>query len=96
MQEQHHQEDRDPAPHHDAQSPNEARTSRSPFALPPAEITYVEKVVTTLQGQLQQHLVGVYLFGSVAYGETNRGQAILMCKLSSLSHRACRNIGKSL
>jgi len=67
--------------------------------LPNAEATYLEQVVKTLQSCLQQRLVGVYLFGSAAYGDYTPGisdldvQAVVT---ESLSKHECTDIASSL
>jgi hypothetical protein len=67
---------------------------RGPADLPPSERAYLERVVATLQRLLQQRLVGVYLFGSAAYGEYEAGisdldvQAVVTERLSPSECRA--------
>jgi hypothetical protein len=69
------------------------------LALPKAETAYLEQVVTILQRHLQQRLVGVYLFGSAAYGDYQPGvsdldvQAVVSV---SLGKDACQGIADTL
>ena len=72
---------------------------RSLAGLPPPERAYLDQVVATLQRLLQQRLVGVYLFGSAAYGEYEAGisdldvQAVVT---EHLSPSECRAITAAL
>ncbi|GIV96916.1 MAG: hypothetical protein KatS3mg057_1573 [Herpetosiphonaceae bacterium] len=68
-------------------------------ALPTAEIVYLEQLVGRLQSGLQQRLVGVYLFGSAAYGDYQPGQSDLDVQAvvaSSLSEQERRELAGSL
>ncbi len=65
----------------------------TPKALPHAEAAYLEQVVTTLQNRLKQRLVGIYLFGSAAYGGYEPGisdldvQAVVANSLSTCERK---------
>ncbi len=68
-------------------------------ALPNAEAAYLEQVIKTLQSRLHQRLVGVYLFGSAAYGDYTPRLSDLDVQAvvtESLSKRECRDIASSL
>jgi len=85
--------------HIDIQEIIQQPAALTPAALPNAEAGYLEQVVKTLQNRLQQWLVGVYLFGSAAYGDYTPGlsdldvQAVLT---ESLSKCECTDIASSL
>ncbi|HEX6289474.1 MAG TPA: aminoglycoside adenylyltransferase domain-containing protein [Herpetosiphonaceae bacterium] len=70
-----------------------------PGALPAAESAYLDRVVAILQQRLGQRLLGVYLFGSAAYGDYEPGisdldvQAVLT---TLLDKQMCREIAASL
>jgi hypothetical protein len=70
------------------------RRALESLALPAAETLYLEKVVDSLQSQLAQRLVGVYLFGSAGYGDYRPGisdldvQAVVTKPLEAQESRA--------
>ncbi len=85
--------------HIDIQEIIQQPATLTPAALPNAEAAYLEQVVKTLQNRLQQRLVGVYLFGSAAYGDYTPGLSDLDVQAvvtQSLSKRECRDIVSSL
>ncbi len=64
-----------------------------------AEAAYLEQVVKILQSHLQQRLVGVYLFGSAAYGDYTPQLSDLDVQAvvtESLSKHECMDIASSL
>lgn len=67
--------------------------------LPAPEVRYLKQVVERLQSRLQQRLVGIYLFGSAAYGDYQPGRSDLDVQAvvtESLSRRECQDIAVGL
>ncbi len=65
------------------------------FSLPSAESAYLEQIVSRLREQLREQLVGVYLFGSAAYGSYEPGISDLDVQAvvgDRLSNHECREI----
>jgi hypothetical protein len=67
--------------------------------LPQPQVTYLSRLIDILRGDLGQQLVGVYLFGSAAYGEYEQGisdldvQAVVV---DALDLQTCRLIADHL
>lgn len=69
------------------------------MVLPPAETAYLAQLVSRLRSLLRQELVGVYLFGSAAYGDYRPGRSDLDVQAvvtTPLGERQCRELAGTL